>query len=137
MEKTPVKIRVIYADTDAMGIVYHTNYIRWFEAGRNELFRDMHMRYSEVEAAGYHLPLTQVHCHYLLPTRYDDVVLIETEIEYLKWVSIKFTYQIWDEPRQNIHAEGYTIHAFTDESGKIVRIPRMIKDKIRQYYPTI
>ena len=98
VEKTPVKIRVIYADTDAMGIVYHTNYIRWFEIGRNELFRDMHILYTEIETAGYNLPLTQVHCHYLLPTHYDDVVLVDTDIEYLKWVSIKFTYQIWDEP---------------------------------------
>jgi acyl-CoA thioester hydrolase len=137
LEKTPVKIRVIYADTDAMGIVYHTNYIRWFEIGRNELFRDMSIRYTEVEAAGYNLPLTQVHCHYLLPTHYDDVVLVETEIEYLKWVSIKFTYRIWDELRQNILAEGYSIHACTDKSGKIIRIPQMIKDKVRQYYHTI
>jgi acyl-CoA thioester hydrolase len=137
LEKTPVKIRVIFADTDAMGIVYHTNYIRWFEIGRNELFRDMHIRYTEIEEAGYNLPLTQVYCHYLLPTHYDDVVIVETEIEYLKWVSIKFTYQIWDEPRQNILAEGYTIHAFTDKSGKIIRIPQMIADKIRQYYQNI
>ena len=84
------------------------------------------IRYTEIEAAGYNLPLTQVYCHYLLPTHYDDVVLVETEIEYLKWVSIKFTYQIWDEPRQNILAEGYTIHACTDKSGKIIRIPQMI-----------
>ena len=120
-----------------MGIVYHTNYIRWFEIGRNELFRAMQIRYAEIETAGYNLPLTQVHCHYLLPTHYDDVVLVETEIEYLKWVSIKFTYQVWDETRQNIHAEGHTIHACTDKSGKIIRIPPMIKDKIRQYYQTI
>ena len=97
----------------------------------------MHLRYTEIETSGYNLPLTQVHCHYLLPADYDDVVLVETEIGYLKWVSIKFTYQIWDEQRQNILAEGYTIHACTDKSGKIIRIPQMIKDKVRQYYHTI
>jgi acyl-CoA thioester hydrolase len=137
LEKSPVKIRVIYADTDAMGIVYHTNYIRWFEIGRNELFRDMHIRYADIEAAGYNLPLTKVYCHYLLPTRYDDVVFVETEIAYLKWVSVKFTYEIWDETRQNILSEGYTIHACTDKSGKMIRIPMTLVDKIRQYYPTI
>jgi acyl-CoA thioester hydrolase len=136
LERTPVKIRVIYADTDAMGIVYHTNYIRWFEIGRNELFRDMRIRYTEIETAGYNLPLTQVYCHYLLPTYYDAVILVDTKIEYLKWVSIKFTYQILDEPQQNILAEGYTIHACTDKSGKITRIPQMIVDKVRQYYQT-
>jgi acyl-CoA thioester hydrolase len=128
LEETPVKIKVIYADTDAMGIVYDTNYIRWFEIGRNELFRDMHISHPELEAFGYNLPLTPVYCHCLVPTHYDDVVCVEMEIEYLKWVSIKFTYQIWDEPRQNILAEGYTVHAFTDKSGKIIRIPQMIAD---------
>jgi acyl-CoA thioester hydrolase len=136
-EKTPVKIRVIYADTDAMGIVYHTNYIRWFEIGRNELFRDMRILYPEIEAAGYNLPLTQVYCHYLLPAHYDAVVLGDTKIEYLKWVSIKFTYEIWDEQRQHVLAEGYTIHACTDNAGKITRIPQMIADKVRQYHHTI
>ncbi len=131
MEKTPVRIRVIYADTDAMGIVYHTNYIRWFEIGRNELFRDMHIHYKELEAAGFNLPLTQVHCHYLLPTRYDDIVLIETNIEYLRRVSIKFAYLIWDENRQNLLTEGYTVHACTDRYGKITHIPPIIADKIR------
>ncbi len=61
LKKTPVKIRAIYADTDAMGIVYHTNYIRWFEIGRTELFRDMGILYAEVETAGFNLPLTQVY----------------------------------------------------------------------------
>ena len=133
-KKTPLKIRVIYADTDAMGIVYHTNYIRWFEIGRTELFRDMGIRYADMEAEGYNLPLTQVHCHYLQPTRYDDVVLIETDVEYIKWVSIKFVYAIWDEPRQNILAEGYTIHACTDKSGKIVRFPKRIANRVTEFH---
>jgi acyl-CoA thioester hydrolase len=97
LNRTTVKIRAIYADTDAMGIVYHTNYIRWFEVGRTELFRDIGIPYTEVEAAGFNLPLTQVYCHYLLPTHYDDLVLIETKIAYLKRASMKFSYLIWDE----------------------------------------
>lgn len=137
MQKIPVKIRAIYADTDAMGIVYHTNYIRWFEIGRNELFRDMRILYTEIEAAGFNMPLTQVHCHYLLPAHYDDIVLIETDIEYLKRASMKFTYLIWDEKRSNLLTDGYTVHACTDRSGKIIRIPQMIMEKIRQFYPNI
>ena len=133
-ERTPIKVRVIYADTDAMGIVYHTNYIRWFEIGRTELFRDMGVRYADMEAEGYSLPLTQVHCHYLQPTHYDDVVLIETDVEYVKWVSVKFVYTIWDEHRQNILAEGYTIHACIDKSGKIVRLPKRIADRVTEFH---
>jgi acyl-CoA thioester hydrolase len=134
LKKTPVKIRTIYADTDAMGIVYHTNYIRWFEIGRTELFRDLGILYREVEKAGFNLPLTQVFCHYLLPARYDDIVEVETDIEYLKRASIKFSYLIWDENRRNLITEGYSIHACTDNNGKIIRIPQLITDKIHQFH---
>jgi acyl-CoA thioester hydrolase len=131
-----VRVRVIYADTDALGIVYHTNYIRWFEIGRTELFRDMGILYTEVEAAGYNLPLTQVYCHYLFPAHYDDIILVETEIEYLKRASMKFTYRIWDEERRKVLTEGYTVHACTDRDGRIIRIPAMIADKIRKFHQT-
>ena len=132
MKKSLVKVRVIYADTDAMGIVYHTNYIRWFEIGRTEFFRDLGILYADIEKAGYNLPLTQVYCHYLLPARYDDVVEVETEIVYLKRASIKFGYQIWSQNRQMLLAQGYTVHACTDDKGKIVRIPPMIGVKMNQ-----
>jgi len=135
LNRTPIKIRVIYADTDAMGIVYHTNYIRWFEVGRTELFRDMGILYTEVEAAGFNLPMTQVYCHYLLPTRYDDLVMVETEIEYLKRASMKFAYLLWDEKREKLITEGYTVHACTDRDGKIIRIPTVIAEKTRLFYP--
>ena len=117
-----------------MGIVYHTNYIRWFEIGRTELFRDLGILYGEVEKAGFNLPLTQVFCHYLLPARYDDIVEVETDIEYLKRASIKFTYLIWDENRRNLITEGCSVHACTDNRGKIIRIPLLITDKIRHFY---
>ena len=137
MNRTPVKIRAIYADTDAMGIVYHTNYIRWFEVGRTELFRDMRILYTEVEAAGFNLPLTQVYCHYLLPTHYDDLIFVDTEIAYLKRASMKFAYFIWDEKREKLLTEGYTIHACTDRAGRIIRIPAVIVDKTRSFYPNL
>lgn len=134
MNRTPVRIRVIYADTDAMGIVYHTNYIRWFEIGRTELLRDMGIKSSDAELNGVNLPLTQAYCHYHLPARYDELLLLETEIAYLKRVSMKFTYRVWDEGRTNLLTEGYTVHACTDRSGGIARIPSQISDMIRSYY---
>ena len=130
MSKAPVRIRAIYADTDAMGIVYHTNYIRWFEIGRIELLRKMGITYSEVEKDGFYLPVTRVYCHYHLPAHYDEIVLVETRIAYLKHASIKFTYLIWDESRENLLTEGYTIHACTDRDGRIIRTPSVITDKI-------
>ncbi len=113
-----------------MGIVYHTNYIRWFEIGRIELLRKMGITYSEVEKDGFYLPVTRVYCHYHLPAHYDEIVLVETRIAYLKRASIKFTYLIWDESRENLLTEGYTIHACTDRDGKIIRVPSVITDKI-------
>ncbi|MHB8090780.1 MAG: acyl-CoA thioesterase [Syntrophales bacterium] len=133
MNRSPLKIRVIYADTDAMGIVYHTNYIRWFEIGRTELFRDLGIVYKDLEASGCTLPVTQAYCHYHLPARYDDLVLLETEIDFIKRASIKFTHKIWDEAHINLLTEGYTVHACTDRTGKIIRMPAIITDKLRTF----
>jgi acyl-CoA thioester hydrolase len=127
------KIRVIYADTDAMGIVYHTNYIKWFEVGRNELMRQLGIAYNEMEQLGFNLSLTKVSCHYLLPARYDHVLTIETKIEYIKRASMKFNSYIWDEERKNLLVEGYTIHACTNSEGKIRRIPSQILDLLTKY----
>jgi acyl-CoA thioester hydrolase len=118
-----------------MGIVYHANYIRWFEIGRTELFRDMGICYAEVEAAGFNLPLTQVYCHYLLPTKYDDLIEVETDILFLKRASIKFAYLIRMADRSTLVTEGYSVHACTDRTGRIVRIPAMIADRVQQFYP--
>jgi acyl-CoA thioester hydrolase len=113
-----------------MGIVYHTNYIKWFEIGRTELLRDMGIYYAVFESRGFNLPLTKAYCHYLLPARYDQVLLIETEIEYVKRASMKFNCIIWDEKMENKLVEGYTVHACTNNEGKIVRIPQDVLDLI-------
>jgi len=130
------KIRVIYADTDAMGIVYHTNYIKWFEIGRGELFRQMDMTYAWVEEQGYGMPLTEVYAHYLSPAQYDQLLLVETEIGYVKRASIRFNYTIWDEFREKALVEGHSVHAFVDQSRRIVRIPSFITDRIKQLEQT-
>ena len=123
-----VKIRVIYAETDAMGIVYHTNYIRWFEIGRTELMREAGVVYDDLEKEGFFLPLTQLTCHYLYPARYDDVVLVESRIEYFRRASVKFAYEIWDEKREKLLVEGTTVHAFLNREEKIVRAPARVAD---------
>ncbi|MEI6609207.1 MAG: thioesterase family protein [Deltaproteobacteria bacterium] len=127
------KVRVIYADTDSMGIVYHTNYIRWFEIGRNELMRQLGVAYAEMEKLGLNLPLTKVKCHYLLSAKYDQIVTVETKIDYIKRASIRFNSQIWDEEGKKLLVEGYTIHACTNMEGKIRRIPQLILDLINKF----
>jgi len=113
-----------------MGIVYHTNYIKWFEIGRGELLRELGIPYSQIEVMGYYLPLTEVHCHYLQPARYDQIVLLETEILYLRRASIKFNYAIFDEKKEKLLVEGESIHACINKQGKIMRFPADIVEKI-------
>ncbi|MGO9137403.1 MAG: acyl-CoA thioesterase [Syntrophales bacterium] len=134
MKRSHVNIRVIYADTDAMGIVYHTNYIKWFEIGRTELLRGVGIVYAQMEAQGYNLPLTEVYCNYLFPAKYDQIVVVETELEYLKRASMKFIYTIWDEDREKAFVEGYTVHACTNNLGKIVRIPPFILKRVNEQF---
>lgn len=131
-KKGEFRIRVIYADTDAMGIVYHANYIKWFEVGRAELMREIGIVYSELELSGYKLPVTKMGCHYLLPAKYDDVLVIETEITSLKQASIRFNYVIYDEKKERIIADGFTLHPFLNSEGKVVRVPHYIVDKINE-----
>jgi len=129
--KNLTKIRVTYADTDAMGIVYHTNYIKWFEIGRAELLRERGIPYSQIETMGYNLPLTEVHCYYLQPARYDQIILVETEIVYTRRASVKFIYVIFDEKKEKILVEGESVHACVNRQGKIVRVPLEIVEKIK------
>jgi len=127
------KIRVIYADTDAMGVVYHTNYIKWFELGRNEFMRQLGVPYTELGKLGLNLPLIKVSCDYLKFAMYDQLLTIETKFDYIKRASIRFNSRIWDENKENVLVEGYTIHACTNNEGKIRRIPKLLLKLINKY----
>ena len=127
------KIRVIYADTDAMGVVYHTNYIKWFELGRNEFMRQLGVPYTELGKLGLNLPLIKVSCDYLKFAMYDQLLTIETRFDYIKRASIRFNSRIWDENKENVLVEGYTIHACTNNEGKIRRIPKLLLELINKY----
>ncbi|WP_408997917.1 acyl-CoA thioesterase [Syntrophus buswellii] len=135
MKKIIAKVRVMYADTDAMGIVYHTNYIKWFEIGRSEFLREIGVLYSRMEEEGFNLPLTEVYCQYLLPAVYDQILRIETEIAYVNRASLRFNYRILDEQGEKAFVEGYTIHACTTREKKIVRLPKHILEILRVHAP--
>lgn len=132
MKNNVIKIRVIYADTDAMGVVYHANYIKWFEMGRTELLREMGIVYAELESSGYNLPVTELYCQYHLPVRYDNIILVETGINYFRRSILKFDYLIWDEKMEKILTEGRTVHVFTNNEGKIVRAPKTFAEKVEE-----
>jgi len=127
------KVRVLFADTDAMGVVYHTNYIKWFELGRNELMRQLGLPYTELNKLFLNLPLIKVSCDYLKFAVYDQLLTIETVFGYIKKATVRFDSRIWDEDMNNLFVEGYTIHACTNYEGKIRRIPKMLLELKEKY----
>lgn len=131
MKTVRIAYRVIYGDTDAMGVAYYANYLRWFEMGRNEWLRSIGITYREIESWGVRAPTSQAYCHYLRPARYDDLVWIETDVEYLRRASIKFLYRIVLDGDGGELAKGYTIHAFVDPQGRILSTPALLKERIQ------
>lgn len=134
-ETTPLshqtRYRVIYGDTDTMGVVYHANYLRWFEIGRSELFRAIGLPYLEIEARGFMLPVSEVTCKYLAPARYDDVVVIDAALNLGFRAGMQFDYVISSADGSVIHATGQTRHAFVNPDGKVVRPPDFVRGLIR------
>ena len=84
--------RVIYGDTDKMGVAYHANYLRWFEMGRTEMFRSLGLSYRDIESRGVYLPVSEAYCKFKSPARYDDIMVIETSLDTKVRGGIKFDY---------------------------------------------
>jgi acyl-CoA thioester hydrolase len=122
--------RVIYGDTDQMGVVYYANYLRWFERGRSELLRQIGLPYATIEAAGFHFPVTEVSCRYTQSARYDDVVAIETDLTDLRRASLLFQYRVSREDDGALLADGFTRHACLDHGGQLTRIPKILEDAL-------
>lgn len=127
------KCRVIYGDTDAMGIAYYANYLRWFEMGRTELFRAMDLTYTVIEEKGIFLPVAEVFCKFLNPVRYDDILIIETSLDTRVRAGMKFDYRLLNEDETEPIANGYTQHAFMDKKGRVVRPPAFLRKVIAQH----
>jgi acyl-CoA thioester hydrolase len=114
--------RVIYGDTDNMGIVYYGNYLRFFEIGRNEYMRARGLTYREVEAKGLRLPVTEARCRYAKSARYDDHLTIETRVAKARGARVTFGYEIRNEAG-DLLADGLTEHAAVNGIGRPVRLP--------------
>ncbi len=124
MIKHITEIRVRYADTDQMKVVYHAKYLEYFEVGRSALIRSLGMPYSELEARGILLPVVEVFAKYRKPARYDDLLLIEAVVTEIPQATLKIEYRICLDSEKNSIAEGYTVHSFLNNStGKPTRPP--------------
>jgi acyl-CoA thioester hydrolase len=121
-------LRVRYAETDKMGVVYYANYLVWFEVARADLLRSLGWSYREMEIAGISLPVIEAHCQYLRPARYDDEIDVRTNGRMLSPVRMEFQYQVVRTIDQTIAAEGKTVHAAVDRSGKPCRLPARVRE---------
>ena len=129
--------RVRYADTDAAGVVYHANHLKYFEIGRSELMREHICSYKEIEDCGIVLPVTEAFTRYKAPAFYDDLLVIETRISALKKMTCTFSYKISRDDgglRPKLIARGYTTHAAVTKEGKLTRLPDDILSRITAFY---
>jgi len=118
-----VDIRVRYAETDQMGVAYYANYLVWFEVGRSEFYRRRGFRYIDLEALGYKLVVTDVHCRYRNSARYDETVIVRTRLKGVNKRMITFGYQVLRENQEEVIAEGETRHICVDSKGKTKSLP--------------
>ena len=128
--KNVTSYRVIYGDTDQMGVVYYANYLRWFERGRSELLRQLGLPYKNIEDQGFHFPVTEVSCRYLNSARYDDTILIHTQLTSVGRASLNFGYTIRKEIDDSLLAVGSTKHACIRADGRIARIPSALAQQL-------
>ena len=133
MEKNLTSYRVIYGDTDQMGVVYYANYLKWFEIGRTELLRQAGMPYSLIEEKGLRFPVIEVSCRYFRPSRYDDVITIETSLTSLGRATLTFSYRLLRKDKEDevLIASGGTKHACVDEKGEVTKISPEVEDRLK------
>lgn len=126
--------RVIYGDTDQMGVVYYANYFRFFEKGRCEALRACGVSYADVEQNGFILPVVDAQCSYKVPARFDDLLVIATEITRMTRIKVEFAYRIFkknDDGTETLLAIGTTTHASLDKSMRPARIPADFVERMR------
>jgi acyl-CoA thioester hydrolase len=111
------RVRVRYKETDQMGIAHHANYPVWFEIGRTDLCRAAGFAYTDIEARGVLLVVTEIGCKYRLPFRYDDEVVIRTTIAELGSRAMKFGYELVDADGV-VHATGFSAHVWLDRETR-------------------
>jgi len=123
-------VRVRYAETDQMGVVYHGNYAAYFEMGRVEWLRNLGLSYKEMEQAGVMLPVVSLTMNYKKPARYDDLLTVRTILKKQQGVKIEFDYEIYSETSELL-TTGYSMLVFVDmKTGRPVSPPEYVKAKL-------
>lgn len=118
------RLRVRYAETDQMGVVYHSNHLIWFEVGRVELMRQMGFSYRDMERDdGLYIAVAEAKCRYRAPVYYDEEVMVRTWLKTVRSSVIIFSYELTRVSNGDLLAEGETVHIVTDSSMKVSSLP--------------
>jgi acyl-CoA thioester hydrolase len=124
IEYHDVTIRVRYAETDQMGVVYHSNHLIWFEVGRVELMREMGFSYRDMERDdGCFIAVVEVKCRYRAPVYYDEEVVVRTRLKNVRESIVVFSYELVRAEVGTLLAEGETTHIVTDSKMKVAALP--------------
>ena len=125
------EIRVRYAETDKMGIVHHSNYLVWFEAGRTDLCRARGFSYRDMEDEDNALlVVAESYCRYKSPAYFEDVLTIRTQVSEVRSRSVRFAYEVVRGSDETLVAEGETLHLVTDEQKRVKQIPETYREKL-------
>ena len=128
----PLDITVRFAETDQMGVVHHSEYVVWFEAGRVTWMAAAGMPYTEIADAGYNFAVTGLQCRYRSAIRFGDSVQVITRLGSLRSRQIEFTYEIRNRQTGLLYADGHTRHICVDGDGRVTRVPDWISKKMER-----
>jgi acyl-CoA thioester hydrolase len=132
MPQATVETRVRFAETDAMGVTYHGNYLPWFEMARVALLDQLGCPYRDLEAEGFLLPVLEAGLTYHRPSRFDDRVRITVTLSERPRARLRLTYKV--ERGDELLVEGFTVHAFVSRDFKAIRPPDRLDEAIRQAF---
>lgn len=123
-----LQLRARYAETDAMGIVHHRNYLVWFEVGRVEYMRQLGTNYAEVEKSGHFFAVSEIGARYLAPAHFDEAIEIRTWLEEIHSRTIAFRYEVSNADTGERLVTGFTRHICINSQGKVTGIPKDVRD---------
>lgn len=135
MYTTSTQLRVRYAETDQMNVVYYGNYAQYFEVGRVEGIRQLGLSYKEMEATGIHMPVVEMHIKYLRPAQYDDLITIKTTIRELPVThKIEFYQEVFNEQNKLLTAGTVKLYFINSKTNQRANIPDALKEKLSPYF---
>lgn len=126
--QTETRFIARYAETDQMGIIHHSNYAVWFEAGRTDFLKKAGVSNTSIESKGILLPLYDMNCKFKSPAKYEDEILVFTRLKQISRVRLSFSYQVKNAVTLNLIATGETMHAWTDKSLKPVNAAKTVPE---------